>query len=73
MLRKMIPAVLMPLFLSGCFNSYSVKIDKRLTVPCERPVLNGNTIRDGWALAVEQQSALIECDTRMRIIREMGE
>ena len=58
-------------FLSACSMRSAQPLDNRLTAPCERPVLAGETNRDVWALAVEQAYALGECDGRIRAIREL--
>ena len=64
-------AVLMFVFLTGCSVRSGVPLDNRLTAPCERPHLMGETNRDVWALAIEQAYALGECDGRMGAIREL--
>jgi hypothetical protein len=46
-------------------------MDSRLTAPCERPELQGNTNRDVWRLAVEQQEALMDCADRIDVIRKL--
>jgi hypothetical protein len=46
-----------------------VVMDSRLTAPCERPELMGNTNRDVWRLAVELQEALTDCADRVDAIR----
>lgn len=65
-------AVLMFAFLSGCSMRSVAPLDNRLTAPCERPQLMGETNRDVWALAIEQAYALGECDGRMGAIRGLG-
>ena len=64
-------AVLIFGFLTGCSMRFAAPLDNRLTAPCERPQLLGETNRDVWALALEQAYALGECDGRMGAIREL--
>ena len=59
------------LFLAGCSPRSVVVMDSRLTAPCERPELQGNTNRDVWRLAVEQQEALMDCADRIDAIRKL--
>jgi hypothetical protein len=47
-------------------------LDERLTVPCARPQLQGETNRDVWALAIEQAYSLGDCAARMDAIRGLG-
>jgi len=44
-------------------------IDPRLTAPCDRPELRGDTYRDGILLAVERGEALTDCADRIDAIR----
>lgn len=56
-------------FLTACSEKYVAKIDPRLTVPCGKPELVGDTNRDVWALAIEQAASIDECNARLKIIR----
>lgn len=67
---SILAVVLMSLSLAGCWNSYVVPIDPRLTVDCANPELSGDTYRDVVALAVEQKASILECTDRMRIIKK---
>ena len=59
-------------FLSGCSMRSAMPLDERLTVPCERPQLQGETNRDVWALAIEQAYSLGDCAARMDAIRVLS-
>jgi hypothetical protein len=66
-------AVLMFLSLPGC-STPSVRVavmDSRLTAPCERPALQGDTCRDVIRLAIEQDEALTDCADRINAIRNL--
>jgi hypothetical protein len=59
------------LLLTGCsIPSATVKLDSRLTAPCERPTLQGPTNRDIWIFALDQQETLDDICTRMDAIRQ---
>jgi len=47
-------------------------IDPRLTAPVVQPELRGNTNRDVWVLAVEQQEVIEDCAERMEAIRGLS-
>ena len=57
-------------YLMACSTpSAVVVIDPRLTAPCDRPELRGDTYRDGIVLAVERGEALTDCADRVDAIR----
>ena len=61
------------LSLPGC-STPSVRVavmDSRLTAPCERPQLQGDTCRDVIRLAIEQDEALTDCADRIDAIRKL--
>ena len=71
--KPILLAVLMSASLIGCGTpSGGVVIDPRLTAPCEIPQLQGDTNRDVWVLAVEQQEVIADCAARMEVIRGLG-
>jgi hypothetical protein len=68
----MLLAVLMFLSLPGCSTPSVVAVmDSRLTAPCDRPALQGDTCRDVIRLAIEQDEALTDCADRIDAIRQL--
>lgn len=59
------------LSLTACSVRSVAVMDSRLTAPCDRPTLQGNTNRDVWRLAIEQDEALTDCADRIDAIREL--
>lgn len=73
MLIVLLMIVLMSVSLMGCTSPSHVKVlDSRLTAPIERPVLQGDTNRDVWRLAIEQAEVIDECAERINAIRELS-
>lgn len=71
--KPILLAVLMSASLIGCATPWGAAvIDPRLTAPVVQPELQGETNRDVWVLAVEQQQAIAECAERMQLIRELS-
>ena len=71
--KPILLAVLMSASLIGCATpSGGVVIDPRLTAPVVQPELRGDTNRDVWVLAVEQQEVIADCAARMEVIRGLG-
>ena len=69
MLKKILLAVLIPLFLTGCLTQ-SLAINPSLIKNCDDPELQGNTWRDVGILAREQGASIDECNIRLEGIRE---
>ena len=64
--------VLTSLSLIGCTSPSPVAVmDSRLTAPVDRPTLQGNTNRDVWRLAIEQDEVIEDCAARIDAIREL--
>ena len=60
--------ILLPL--TGCSTRYiENQIDPRLTADCDMPELMGSTWRDIAIVAVEREAAIVECNSRLKVIR----
>ena len=69
MSKKMLLVALILLFLTACSKNYVVKIDPRLTVPCYKPEITGDTYRDVVVLAIQRGDSIDECNARLEVIR----
>lgn len=64
-------ALTFPLLTACSTPSGFAVIDPRLTAPVERPVLQGETNRDIWRLALDQAEAIEDCADRIDAIRSL--